>query len=89
MEGRAAGAQDAESECNNTHTAEVGRLEEQVVRLNEEVASLKEVEGARGAEVVREVVPDDDGEVVRLTAEVEALKANPLNPQPLTQNPKP
>ena len=47
------------------------------------------MEAARGDEVVQEVVPDDDGEVVRLTAEVEALKANPLNPKPLTPNPKP
>ena len=51
------------------------------------------MEAARGAEagqeVVQEVVQDDDGEVVRLTAEVEALKAHPLNLEPQTPNPKP
>ena len=50
------------------------------------------MEAARGAEagqeVVQEVVPDDDGEVVRLTAEVEALKANPDH-KTSTPDPKP
>jgi hypothetical protein len=47
------------------------------------------LEAARGDEVVQEVVPDDDGEVVRLTAEVEGLKANPLNPLPQTPHSQP
>ena len=54
---------------------------------------MQRLEAARGAEagqeVVQEVVPDDDGEVVRLTAEVEALKANPLNPLPQTPHSQP